>query len=162
MRQILSGLFAVLGLLWLTGCGSSSYEDGAAAFERGDREEAFQIWEGLAEGGDVESQFALGNLNDSKGVSDFYGVPSNDALAVKWYEMAADQGHAGAQYFLAHMYEDGRGVSEDYVAAYKWYIVLAAAGDEGGDYGRDHLAEKMSADQIAKAQRLAGKWNDAR
>ena len=40
-----------------------------------------------------------------------YGVPEDDAEAVRWYQMAAEQGHAGAQYNLG--YADGEGVPDD-------------------------------------------------
>ena len=38
------------------------------------------------------------------------GVPENDAEAVKWYRLAAEQGGARAQSNLGFMYETGRGV----------------------------------------------------
>ena len=41
------------------------------------------------------------------------GVPEDDAEAVRWYRLAADQGHAGAQYNLGVMYANGEGVVED-------------------------------------------------
>ena len=42
-------------------------------------------------------------------------------MAVAWYRMAADQGFAAAQYNLAFMYEDGRGVQQDEREAARWY-----------------------------------------
>ena len=53
------------------------------------------------------------------------------------------------------MYEDGNGVPQDYVLAYMWYSVSAAVGGFPGNHFRDQLEERMTADQIAKAQRLA-------
>ena len=37
------------------------------------------------------------------------GVPEDDAEAVRWYRLAADQGHADAQYNLGWMYDRRRG-----------------------------------------------------
>ena len=38
---------------------------------------------------------------------------------MKWYELAAEQGDAVAQYSLAWMYEKGGGVIQNYKAAVK-------------------------------------------
>ena len=38
------------------------------------------------------------------------GVPPNDAEALKWFRLAADQGNASAQFFLGLIYQFGRGV----------------------------------------------------
>ena len=45
------------------------------------------------------------------------GVPQDDAEAVRWFRLAAEQGHAYAQYNLGRMYATGEGVPEDFVAA---------------------------------------------
>ena len=55
-----------------------------------------------AEAGDAEAQFLLGFSYDIG-----RGVPQDDAEAVRWYRLAADQGHAGAQYELGNMYALG-------------------------------------------------------
>jgi TPR repeat protein len=49
------------------------------------------------------------------------GVPEDDKQAVKWYRLAAEQGHASAQYNLGFMYSNGEGVPEDDKQAVKWY-----------------------------------------
>ena len=41
--------------------------------------------------------------------------------AMKWYREAAEQGDSNAQYDLAQMYEEGRGVPQDLTEAIKWY-----------------------------------------
>ena len=43
--------------------------------------------------------------------------------------MAADQGHATAQFNLGYMYENGIGVQEDSVQAARWYRLAEANGD---------------------------------
>ena len=48
------------------------------------------------------------------------GVPQNDAEAVRWYRMAAEQGVALAQYSLGVMYANGRGVPQDDIEAARW------------------------------------------
>ena len=88
------------------------------------------------------------------------GVPQSYAEAAKWYRLAAEQGHAQAQGLLAIKYGLGQGVTQDYVEAHKW-INLAAAQSQGYARLRDTIAEEMTPDQIAEAQRLALEWRRA-
>ena len=53
------------------------------------------------------------------------GVPEDDAEAVRWYRLAAEQGEAAAQSNLGLMYEHGDGVPQDYVEAVRWYRLAA-------------------------------------
>ncbi len=41
--------------------------------------------------------------------------------AAQWFRKAAEQGHAQAQYHLGHMYDSGKGVTEDNQQAIQWY-----------------------------------------
>jgi TPR repeat protein len=77
------------------------FEDGVAAYQRGDYRKA-------AEQGHAEAQFKLGAMYFSGDC-----VPQDDAGAVKWYRMAAEQGHTEAQADLAYMYENGLGMPQD-------------------------------------------------
>jgi len=54
------------------------------------------------------------------------GVPEDDAEAVRWYRLAAEQGNAGAQSSLGLSYANGEGVPEDFVLAYMWWNFSAA------------------------------------
>ncbi|WP_236376310.1 tetratricopeptide repeat protein [Mesorhizobium muleiense] len=45
--------------------------------------------------------------------------------AAKSYRLAADQGHAKAQFNLGHMYATGLGVPQDYVEAMKCFRLAA-------------------------------------
>ena len=47
---------------------------------------------------------------------------------MRWYKLAAAQGHASAQNNLGLMYEDGQGVVQDYAEAVRWYKLAAAQG----------------------------------
>ena len=103
-----------------------------------------------AEQGDAEAQYNLGVMY-SKGE----GVAEDDREAVKWYRKAAAQGLAPAQHNLGVMYANGRGVPEDYVKAYAWLNLAAAQGDESAVKGKDLLRSRMTAEQVAEAQKLA-------
>jgi hypothetical protein len=56
------------------------------------------------------------------------GVPENDAEAVRWYRLAAEQGNASAQYNLGNMYDSGEGVPENDAEAVRWYRLAAEQG----------------------------------
>ena len=110
-----------------------------------------------AEQGNADAQYNLGLMYDLG-----EGVPRDDAEAVKWYRLAAEQESARAQYNLCFMYAMGEGVPRDYVEALKW-LNLAAAQSQRGDHkkfseARDLIAEPMTPQQIAEAQRLAREW----
>jgi TPR repeat protein len=102
------------------------------------------------------SQFGLGAM-----YQDGNGVGRDPAEAARWYRLAADQGHEDAQYNLALMYEAGNGMPQDYVEAYIWYSLATANGIALADEGRNQLAQKMTADEIEEAERLAREWMEA-
>ena len=54
--------------------------------------------------------------------------------AASWYEKAAEQGHAVAQYSLGVCYEYGYGVSQDYNQAVYWCEKAAEQGDADAQY----------------------------
>ena len=56
------------------------------------------------------------------------------------------------------MYHFGQGVTQDYVQAHMWYSLAAARGEKEASGWRDLLAEQMTPEQIAEAQKLAGEW----
>jgi len=49
--------------------------------------------------------------------------------AVKWYRLAAEQGHARAQNNLGAHYDHGDGVPKSESEAIKWYKMAAKKGD---------------------------------
>ena len=55
-------------------------------------------------------------------------VWADDALDFRQTLQLAEQGYAYAQYNLGVMYENGRGVRQDYAEAVKWYRQAAAQG----------------------------------
>ena len=123
---------------------------------RQDYQEALKWYRPAAEQGEASAQYTLGFMYASG-----QGLPQDYQEAVKWYRLAAEQGVASAQYNLGVMYDNGEGAPQDYVQAHKW-INLAASRrtlekENDLDYrsARDEVAEKMTASQVAEAQRLA-------
>jgi len=55
------------------------------------------------------------------------------------------------------MYDNGRGVPQNYKLAYVWSSLAAAQGHENGKNNRDIVAEKLSPQHIIQAQELAAK-----
>ena len=76
--------------------------------------------------------------------------------AVKRYRLAAEQGDAKAQTMLGAVYFDCS--PQDCVLAYFWFNLAAAAGDRDAANNRDFVAERMTPNQIAEAERLAREW----
>jgi TPR repeat protein len=66
---------------------------------------------------------------------DGQGVPQNDAEALKWYRLAADQGNAQAQANLGIMYEKGQGVPRNAAEAMRWYRLAADLGNPRAQSG---------------------------
>ena len=56
------------------------------------------------------------------------------ATALRELTPLAEQGNAGAQYYLAQMYRRGDGVLQDYKTAVKWYRLAAEQGDAVAQY----------------------------
>ena len=83
------------------------------------------------------------------------GVPQDYSEAAKWYRLAAEQGHADAQYNLGWMYDKGQGVLQDNVLAHMWYNLGAANGNEYAAKTRGSIAEEMTREDISKAQSMA-------
>ena len=98
-------------------------EDGMAAHDRGDVENALRLIQPLADQGDAEAQYYLGFIYRTG-----LGIAEDNTEAVKWYRKAADQGHVSAQYYLAIMYNLGEGIPENDVEAVLWYRKAAAQG----------------------------------
>jgi hypothetical protein len=99
------------------------FEEGRAAYERGDYATAIKKLRPLAEAGNAEVQNNLGAMY-AKG----HGVPQDAKEAAKWYRKAAEQGVAKAQAALGGMYFRGLGVSQDYKEAIKWLRLAAEQG----------------------------------
>ena len=56
------------------------------------------------------------------------GVTQDYKQAAYWYEKAATQGLAKAQYNLGYLYANGQGVTQDYKQAVNWYEKSATQG----------------------------------
>lgn len=98
-----------------------------------------------------EVYFVRGDNYRKKGLYD---------LARRDYQLAANQGHIGAQVNLGVMYHKGDGV-EDFIQAYIWLNIAAASGDQIAKKNKEILKKKMTPQDISKAQALSREWIDS-
>jgi len=91
--------------------------------DRGRYEEAFSLYQQLADQGHAKAQFNLGVMYDRGQY-----VTQDYVQAVSWYVKAAEQGNANAQYNLALKYQMGQGVTQDESKAAYWYRRAAEEG----------------------------------
>ena len=184
MKRVISALVVLIGLVAPAWAG---FDEGVAAYERGDYATAFREMKPLAEQGDAVAQFNLGNMyrtgrgvpqdyaeaerwyrraveqgNASAqfnlGVKYYNSLPQDYAEAAKWFRKAANQGNADAQYHLGVIYDKGYDLPQDFVQAHMWYSLAEAQGRTAAAWGRGRVAKRMTPAQIAVAQRRARGW----
>jgi hypothetical protein len=146
-------VFVVVAIFALaaTGCAPKLSPVGEAILPalKGDYETAIARLRPLAEGGDRTAQAMLGEA---------YYLRQDHAKAVKWLRISAQQGNAGAQYYLGLMFRDSLGsVPKDNIHAYKWFI-LSAKGASSESWPKpedtwDPLARSFRARQSEKMRK---------
>lgn len=139
--------------------GSSEHERWHDAAKAGDV--VFRL-RALAEAGNAYAQTWLGTVAHD-GLVDDGGAFSD---AVHWYRMAADQGHAPAQFRLGELYENGDGVPKDAAEAFRWYRRAAEQGfaraqfNLGGAYQRG-IGTAANAEEAARWYRKSAEQGNA-
>jgi S1-C subfamily serine protease len=83
-------------------------------------------------------------------------VAKDDAEAVRWYQKAAEQGEALAQYNLGVLYANGIGVQKDAAEAVRWYRRAAEQGDAIAQFNLGTMYRK--GEGIAKDPEEAAHW----
>ena len=116
-------ILAAASLLLATLVWGADFQKGLDAYSSADYETALAEWQPLAEAGDIGSQFGLGQMYGNG-----FGVTMDDAAAIKWYGLAAGQGHAAAQCNLAVMHQNGWGLPQNDVAAMRLFGLAADQG----------------------------------
>lgn len=75
------------------------------------------------------------------------------------YELAAAEGDSAALYDLGLLYSTGQGGADsNYIIAHKWFNLATLRGYEPARVERAEVAQLMTTEEIAKAQRLAREW----
>jgi uncharacterized protein len=108
-------------------------QDGVAAVQRKDYPAAVRLLEPLARAGNPIAQWRLGLLHYHG-----HGVRESDPQALQWFERAARQGLAEAQFNLANMYAyglaDPRADVDPNRLAAQWYFEAARQGHAEAQY----------------------------
>jgi len=177
MRKL---ILAVLLATAATSVMAGPFENGAAAFKRGDYRTAMEDWRGLTTDSTVQNDFGI-MYKDGKGVPQNYatavqwfsrsaaagnslgqnnlggmyrdglGVPRDYARAMTFFRAAAQQGNAAAQVNLGLMLGQGQGVRPNYVSAYMWFDLAAQEGVAQAASYRTQVRSLMNSSQVAMA-----------
>ncbi len=91
-QMLIGGLVAATQVLGSAGALAGPWEDGMAAYNRGDYVPAIRLFRPLAEAGNPKAQSVLGAMY-RRG----QGVARNSARAFIWYSVAAKRGDAKAK-----------------------------------------------------------------
>jgi TPR repeat protein len=125
-----------------------------------DYSEALRWFRKAAEDGMVTANYRIGQIYQQG-----WGVPQDYAEAARWFRKGAERGDFDAQEEMGHIYEIGQGVPQDKVEAHMWWNLAAAheppiyqKGVRSAASFRDELAAKMTATEVAEAQKRAREW----
>lgn len=126
-----------------------------AALQRKHYPEAVRLLEPLAQAGDPQAQLHLGTLYYHG-----HGVRESDALAMQWFERAARQGLAEAQFQAGNMHAYGLvAVAADVDAlrlAAQWYFEAARQGHADAQYSLGILF--LTGSGVTQSAKEAEKW----
>ena len=123
MREVIRFVIFIAFLLSPTALLAADVQKGLEAYNVGDYEKSYAECMGPAQDGDPVAQFCIGRL-----YANGFGVMMDDAEALKWYGLAANQGHAEAQFNLGVMHANGWGVPMNDAEAAKYYRLAAESG----------------------------------
>jgi len=117
--------FLLLGAQAVAGAAPSDVKAGIDRWYRGDYAGAIAQWRPLAEAGNADAQFNLGQAYKLG-----RGVPANAGLAQSWYQKAARQGHEQAQVNVGLLLYNGGRKQE----ALPWIRKAVELGDPRAQY----------------------------
>ena len=156
----------------------ADYNDGVAAYQRGDYQSAMKQWKAVAEQKttlDHDFEWKLGRTQDSTeaqyGLALLYwqgkGTPQNYHEAEKWLLLAANSGHSDAQLKLAYLYYlIGVNGKKNPIEAQKWFEKSAQQGNVDAQYNlgvlyKDGVGIKKDLVAAKKWLTLAAQQGDA-
>ncbi len=131
IRKVLLGIAVTVGLGFTPTAYAGPFEDGDAAYFKGDYPAAARLYKLAADQGDAAAQTNLGLMYDHG-----QGVTQNYQEAVRLYKLAVDQGYALAQSNLGGMYYKGTGVTQNKQEAAR---LLKLAADQGVAAAQNNL-----------------------
>ena len=131
---------------------AQDFDVGLEAYTAGDYATALKEFQPLAEGGNVEAQYALAMMYRYGD-----GVSLDYVEAMRLFRVAASYGHPMAPNAISLMYLKGEGVSPDPEKAYLWSDIAAATsfGSAVAAQLRDAIASELTPEQITNARNLS-------
>ena len=125
-RKILTFIFTSIWLLFWASPSIAlvtEFQKAVDAYNREDYKTSYKLILPLAKKGFAQAQYNLGVMYGNG-----KGVAKNYSKAIKWWNLAADQGNDKAQYNLGVMYEEGKGVKKNLKTAKKWFQLASNQG----------------------------------
>lgn len=149
---------ALAGLCLASGAKADALKSGMRAFAHHDYVRAAALLSVEAERGSPVAQTYLGYMYEYG-----LGVPQDYVHAASWLHQAAEQGEPTGQFLLGLLFDKGFGVPQDWVEAEVWLNLAASQANTPRqlDYWtriRDAVAQKLTLNQLAEAQRRASAW----
>lgn len=152
MKINLPGIVTALVLTFsvaFAGPASADIDQGFAALQAGQFDEARAVFTAEAEEGNVIGEFMLGVMAEQG-----FGQAQDAAQAVSWYKSAADKGMASAAFNLSRFYMHGNGTAKDIGKAHDYLLQAAESGHgkamhnlgqlyQEGALGNPDLAESL-------------------
>jgi uncharacterized protein len=132
-------LLATVLSLWLTTSAWAGYEEGKAAYLRGDYATALKELIPLANEGDTRALNSIGVLYHGG-----LGVQRDYPRAVRLFRLAAEQGNAKAQFNLGFISHRGEGVPQNIAEALRWYRLAAEQGIARAKYTIGHMYRTLA------------------
>jgi TPR repeat protein len=150
MRLVIAFVALLLGL---QAASADELKQAQRAFRDGDHAGAAAIFQPLARQGNPIAQFNLAVMYD-----DGIGLPQNLALALTWYERAAEAGLVDGQYMTGRFYGRGRGTAQDPGKALFWFDLARAGGHPLAAKLRDQHWSQLSGPQRNAIEAKATRW----
>lgn len=135
----------------LTAC--SQEKDPIKAFNNGDYETAFMLWQHRVQHKDNIAQNYLG-IHYHLGL----GVEQNILKAVEWYELSAKAGNPDAQRNLGSLYESGRLGKRDFEEAYVWLYAAYQQGNKQAAKTLKTISGQLSPGRVRKLKQRAAPY----
>jgi uncharacterized protein len=153
----LASALTMATLCFASGAKADALSAGTRAFVRHDYVRAASLLLAEAERGSPAAQTYLGYMYQYG-----LGVPQDYVVATSWLHQAAEQGEPTGQFLLGLLFDKGFGVPQDWVEAEIWLsLAVAHAEAKQQEYYarvRDAIAQKLTLNQLAEAQRRASAW----
>ena len=149
----LKNLFILLALLGFGPMALADFNTSVINYASGKYDIAYREMQSLAETAEHPlAMYYLGVMT-----ANGQGVDQDFQEAANWFRRAAKKGVMPAQYRLARLYEEGKGVPRDLEYAYAWLAVASAGGHKRSIAELPKVEQQLSEEELASARKLARK-----